>query len=105
MGLSLDRNLPPLERKLRYFLYDLCVDWGFCIPPEHSDRTASMQRVTAIELAVGVVKAEGLGGSEHSEWVKKISKRFVDHFGCDELPAIDATACSWPLAAVHQEVE
>ena len=87
MGLSLDKNLPPLERKLRYFLYDLCVDWGFCIPPKESDRIASMQRITAVELAIEVVRAEGSGGSEHSEWVEKISKRFIDQFGCDELAA------------------
>ena len=87
LGLRLDKNTPPLERKLRYFLYDLCVDWGFCIPPDDSDRIASMQRVTAEEFAIEVVKAEGFGGSTGSEWVKKISIRFADHFGSDELSA------------------
>ena len=85
LGLSLDKNTPLLERKLRYFLYDLCVDWGFCLPPDDLDRIATLQCVTADELAFEVVKAEGFSGSEGGEWVGKISRRFIDHFGSDKL--------------------
>lgn len=87
MGLNLDKNLPLLERKLRFFLYDLCVDWGFCIPPDDADRIATTQRISANEFAIEVVRAEGFSGIEGSDWVKKISQRFIEHFGTDELAA------------------
>jgi hypothetical protein len=46
-----------------------------------------MQHVRANEFAVEVLKAEGFGGSEGSEWVGKNSRRFINHFGSDELSA------------------
>jgi hypothetical protein len=85
LGFSIDKSPPPLERKIRYFLYDLCVDWGFCIPPEDADRIASMKCIAADKFAIEVMKAEGFTEIEGSEWAKKIAERFIEHFDTDEL--------------------
>jgi len=85
LGLKLDINMPPFERKLRYFLYNLCVDWGFCIPPSDTDRITSSSHVLADEFAVEIVRAEGFSETEGSDWVKKITLRFIEHFGTNEL--------------------
>jgi len=34
MGFKVGRNVPPMQRELIYLLADLCVKWGFCIPPD-----------------------------------------------------------------------
>ena len=44
-----------------------------------------MKHITAHDLAIEVMKAEGFGGSEGSEWAKRISVRFTEYFGVDEL--------------------
>ncbi len=72
MGLRRIKGMPPLERKLRYLLHDLCVDWGFCLPPADTDRIAQSPQISAHIFAIEVMRAEGFGGSEGSEWATKI---------------------------------
>jgi hypothetical protein len=40
-------------------LIDLCVGWGFCIPPADCVRLASSRHLTADEFATEVLLAEG----------------------------------------------
>jgi hypothetical protein len=35
---------PSLEKMLGQLLTDLCVEWGFCIPPVDCERIASSRR-------------------------------------------------------------
>ena len=85
MGLSLDKNLPKLERDLTYLLYDLCVDWGFCIPPVDAQRIARLKTVTSKDFAHEVLRAEGMNPEYEVQWVRRIAERFVQHFGSNEV--------------------
>lgn len=85
MGVGLDKQLPPLERALALLLYDLCVEWGFCIPSAEADRIARRKSLTAQEFAHEVLRAEGLNPEYERQWVRKIAARFVEHFGTSEV--------------------
>jgi hypothetical protein len=75
------RQMPPLERDLRDLLHWLCVEWGFCIPPNDRDRIATSQQLDAATFAAEVLLAEGLNPECERSWVRKIKHRFVEQFG------------------------
>ncbi len=83
MGFKVPRDTPPMERELIYLLADLCVKWGFCIPPDDFDKISKMEYYQAQDFAMDVVEAEGLDG--YSGWVNKIAQRFRVRFGMDEI--------------------
>ena len=60
---------------------NLCVDWGFCIPPTEQDRIAQSQVLEAQELACQVIKAEGMVPEYEKKWVRRIKGRFIERFG------------------------
>ena len=86
MGSILEKNVPPLERELKNLLADLCVKWGFCIPPDDQDKIAKKDQYQAIEFAKDVVDAEGMEGN--SEWVNRIVERFKERFGTNEIDSL-----------------
>ena len=61
MGYKQNKNVPAMERELKYFLHDLCVHWGFCSPPKHGERMSKKSNYTAQEFAndLGQVKKYG----------------------------------------------
>ena len=83
MGFKVPKDTPPMERELIYLLADLCVKWGFCIPPDDFEQISKMDYYHAREFAMDVVEAEGLDG--YSGWVNKIAQRFRVRFGSDEI--------------------
>jgi hypothetical protein len=83
MGFKVPKNTPPMERELIYLLADLCIKWGFCLPPDDSERISQKDYYHAEEFALDVVTAEGLDGYSH--WTKKIENRFRERFGTDEI--------------------
>lgn len=85
MGFKQDVNTPPMERELNYLLYDLCVHWGFCIPPQTAERISKEKYFSADDFAEEVVEAEGLIPEYEKKWVRKIAEKFKEHFGCDEI--------------------
>ena len=85
MGFKIDKDVPPLEREIHYLLYDLCVDWGFCIPPADADRIAVQDRITADQFAADVLTADGMNTEHEIKWLKKISAKFVERFGADQV--------------------
>ena len=87
MGYKQDSDVPPLERELRYFLYDLCVDWGFCIPPHEQDRIATQHHISALKFAHDVVEAEGLDPVGNRRFVRRIHDWFVNRFEAHEVSA------------------
>jgi hypothetical protein len=46
-------------------LYELCVDWGFCIPSADAKRIASTKSLTADQSAYAVLTAEGFVADSH----------------------------------------
>ena len=83
MGFKVGKDVPPMERELVYLLYDLCVKWGFCIPPEDFEQISKMDYYHAEDFAEDVVKAEGMEG--YTSWTSRISERFKERFGSDEI--------------------
>jgi len=70
-----------LEKQIRYLLGDLCVDWGFCIPPADADRIARSKRLEADEFAAEVLRAEGMFSEYETKWFPRIKQRFIERFG------------------------
>jgi hypothetical protein len=88
MGIRPLKEGSSLEARLSHLLYELCVDWGFCIPPADVERIASTKTRTADQFAYAVLTAEGFGAEQETRWFVKIRQRFVDRFG-QELRAED----------------
>jgi len=83
MGFKVPRDTPPMERELIYLLADLCVKWGFCIPPDNFEQISKMNNYHAHDFAIDVIEAEGMDG--YSRWTNKIAERFKERFGTDEI--------------------
>lgn len=74
-----------MERELEYLLYDLCVQWGFCIPPESADRICKMTRLTATIFAASVIEAEGLNPQYEHKYVRRIVLKLRERFGQNHI--------------------
>lgn len=85
MSFKVDKNIPTLERKFHYLLHELCVDLGFCLPPDDWERIARLKQISANEFAAEVLRAESMNPEYEQKWVREISERFVSHFGADEV--------------------
>lgn len=81
MGFQPLKQDSSLEDRLSYLLSELCVDWGFCIPPADAQRIASTRPLTAEQFAREVLTAEGFAAEYEKRWFAQIRERFVDKFG------------------------
>lgn len=90
MGYKPKRNISAHTRELDYFLYDLCVIWGFCLVAESHYDILNKKKVSAKELAHEVLKAEGMD-PEYSEWTPKIIRLFEERFGGEFITEISFT--------------
>src|SRR5689334_5009278 len=85
MGFKVAKNTPPMERELTYLLYDLCVKWGFCIPPVRAEEICRMGYWSAEDFGIGIVEAEGMDPECEQTWVGKIAEKFRERFGAEEI--------------------
>lgn len=85
MGIKQDKNTPPMEREINYLLYDLCVNWGFCIPLNIAEEISKKSYWVAVEFANEVISAEGMNPEYEKKWVEKISDKFRERFGDEEI--------------------
>ena len=83
MGFKVPKDTPSMERELIYLLADLCVKWGFCIPPDSIEGITKTDRYNDIDFATDVVESEGLDCN--SSWVNRIAERFRERFGTNEI--------------------
>jgi hypothetical protein len=74
-------DIPLLERDLRDLLDELCVEWGFCIPPAACDEISRRSSLSAGEFASAVLQAEGMNPEYEKKWFQKLSDLFVGRFG------------------------
>ena len=81
MGIRPLKRDSSLEDRLSHLLSELCVDWGFCIPPAHAQRIASTKTLTADQFAHAVLTAEGFVPEHEVRRFEQIRQRFVDRFG------------------------
>ena len=86
---KLHRRKLSLEEELGDLLTKLCIEWGFCIPPKDFDRIAASHRLDATEFATEVLLAEGFQPGDGLHWLRKIKRRFVEHFGGESVSAKD----------------
>jgi len=70
-----------MEKDIEKLLYDLCVDWGFCIPPQDSKSLKQSDHLEADEFACAVLVAEGMDADIEVQWRRKIRNRFIERFG------------------------
>lgn len=84
MGFKVNRDVPPMKRELIYLLYDLCVIWGFCIPPDDFEIITNADSYDSNNFAKDIIKAEGMDPNE-TKWTKKIAERFEIRFGKREI--------------------
>ena len=70
----------PLQAALYDLIGWLCVEWGFCIPPDDAERIASSTDLDAETFAQEVLKADGVGGETAAQWQPKIAARFAEQF-------------------------
>ncbi len=61
-------------------LYDLCVEWGFCLTPESYQSIATTHAFTPEEFAEAILRAEGKDPAAHEAWMNRLSGRFREHF-------------------------
>ena len=85
MGYKQHKDTPPMEREINYLLYDLCVIYGFCIPPEDSERISLLKHLNAKEFARSVLIAEGMNPDYEHKWAKMISNKFIERFGSEDI--------------------
>lgn len=87
MGFKVNKNTPPMERELTYLLYDLCVNWGWCIPPDSQEKICKSKNYNAKSFAKDVVNAEGLDAEYELKYVRDIANRFIERFGTNQIEA------------------
>jgi len=67
--------------EIECLLHDLCVDWGFCIPPQEAERIAELPFLEAEDFACQVLIAEGMNPEYEKQWKRKIRNKFIEKFG------------------------
>ncbi|MBK9155031.1 MAG: hypothetical protein IPM25_12575 [Chloracidobacterium sp.] len=77
------------REELQNLLSKICVDWGFCIPPEPFDEISSCRSITAGEFANAVLKAEGMNPDYEKEWFRKLKRRFIEEFEQESISSED----------------
>ena len=86
MGCKAPKDTPLMEREIIYLLADLCVKWGFCIPPGNIEKISKMDYYHADDFAMDVIEAERMDA--HSKWTTKIAERFIERFGTEEIDTL-----------------
>ena len=78
-----------MEKELRDLLSVLCVEQGFCIPPESARKIIESKTLEADGFACAVIKAEGMHPDDDIYWRRIIRNAFIDKFGCNEISQND----------------
>jgi hypothetical protein len=67
-----------MNNKMEQLLYDLCVDWGFCLPPSAQEAIVEKIDWNADEFACKVLEAEGMNPEYEIRWRKLIGQKFKE---------------------------
>src|SRR6266576_7116544 len=79
------RSPKTMPEALDFVLYDICVDLGFCLPPEDNARICATESWDAETFTREVFRVEGLEADEHVTLKRQIHKRFTDMFGSSSV--------------------
>lgn len=78
----------PSREAVASLLYDLCVDLGFCLPPEEQAALCDAPPGDVDAFTEAVFRAEGLEPSPHEHLYAQVRDRVARTF--DDHPASDA---------------
>ncbi len=76
-----DKSKLTMYEAVEFLLHDLCVNWGFCIPPNDAENIKESENLDADDFACKVLIAEGMDYDYEKEWRSKIRNEFIRHFG------------------------
>jgi hypothetical protein len=81
------KRRPPktMPEALEFLLYDICVDLGFCLPPEDNARICAAAFWDAEAFTQEVFRVEGMDPAEHLTLKRQIHKRFSEMFGSNSV--------------------
>ncbi|MDT0341487.1 hypothetical protein [Streptomyces litchfieldiae] len=64
---------------VRRLLYELCVDLGFCLPPEEQSRLADAPPAGVDAFTDAVFEAEGMDPGRHGQLRRQVRERVERH--------------------------
>lgn len=81
------KRRPPktMYEALDFLLYDLCVDLGFCLPPEDNARICASESWDVDAFTAEVFRVEGMDPNEHLAIERQMRSRFVEMFGSSSV--------------------
>ena len=79
------RSPKTMPEALDFLLYDICVELGFCLPPEDNARICASKVWDAEAFVREVFRVEGMDPDEHLTLKRQIQKRFTDMFGSSRI--------------------
>jgi hypothetical protein len=68
---------PRSQSDVARLLYDLCVNVGFCLPPDAQERLESMRGVSADAFTDAVISEEGLDPQLIEKWMRLLVREYV----------------------------
>lgn len=70
-----------LEKEIRKYLDEICVELGFCLPPHEIENLASRDYYEADKFVRDIFLAEEMNPDLELNLFRKVKKRFTDRFG------------------------
>ncbi|MEU5611274.1 hypothetical protein AB0H03_21470 [Streptomyces sparsogenes] len=80
---------PPSQDDVQRLLYELCVDLGFCLPPEEHRRLREAPPADADIFTDAVFEAEGMGPGEDRRQVRDVVVRHMRGWAMLDRPEDD----------------
>ena len=70
-----------MENEIKSLLDELCIELGFCLPPEAIDKITSKRRFEADQFTREVILAEGMNPELEKQHFKSIKRKFTERYG------------------------
>lgn len=71
---------------LREYMIEICVTYGFCLPPQKTDEILSLSILTATDFVRTVMDMEGLQPNEAKSHFGTLHGLLVKTLGAEEIP-------------------
>jgi hypothetical protein len=70
-----------LEKEIRIFLDEICVELGFCLPPKDIENLVDRKYYEADQFVREIFTVEGMNPERELRLFRQVKKRFTDRFG------------------------
>jgi hypothetical protein len=78
--------IPMAATRVDRLLAELCVELGFCLPPEDRERLRDSPPSTIDDFTDAVFIAEGMDPLVHPQLRKQVKERVAEHFSAPRRP-------------------